>query len=652
MNTISGGTANATLSPFAPAGTRSTTLGNGKTVKTGAILSNLLTGSVYEKAIVLVGNNQNFTGDKNYGSSSNGFTVMSADFDLDDEPDYSLIWQLGNQTGRYSICPIRFDFLPVIEMGMAMKEDGSTQYYSLGCYRPLGHFEVTETSLIHFGQFEFGNSSRTTEAPLILNGGIYDQYTKGTMGSETADDKINYIIIGGNVRIPSFTPGAHPSDRASAVKPTRHCSLNVMGGNIDYLYLTGNYNEAITPNKDNPHCYIDGGNFKQVAAAGKEGIDGDVFFNINHSVIEEFYGGSTMDQSTGNNFKTVKGNINVTVDNSKITKYCGGPKFGNMNLDEDTPANNKTVTTNATGTTFGVYYGGGNGGTSYVQYDSRDNTVNDATVDYNWNATGTGGGGLNGYTPNTYRDGDGNHNYMADYEMEIVNSSAGTDAKKGIFRTYFYAAQFSATNTGPITNNLTNCKVLTSFYGGGNLGGVIGDVTSTLTDTEVMGSAFGAGYSASVPEVTIYNKDKTPPTLNVYTGIITPTPDPDPNSTSTTYTWTNKTSLGGQTLSTSKPAVLDVDGVNYFYTEESLENLGAVSGAVSLTIKGNSRIDNNVYGGGDASAVINTTTPTKASTTVNIMENAIINGDVFGGGNQGEVSGTAKVNVMYTEPTP
>ena len=277
VSSVSSSTASSTFSPFEPAGKRSATLGNGKTVKTGAILSNLQTGSVYEKAIVLVGNNQNFTGDKNYGTKNNGFTVMSADFDLDNEPDYSLIWQLGNKTSRYHICPIRFDFLPVIEMGMAMKEDGSTQYYSLGCYRPLGHFEVTETSLIHFGQFEFGDETRTLEAPLILNGGIYDQFTKGTLGSDAANDKINYIIIGGNVRIPSFTPGAHPSDRASAVKPTRHCSLNVMGGNIDYLYLTGNYNEAITPNKDNPHCYIDGGNFKQVAAAGKEGIDGDVF---------------------------------------------------------------------------------------------------------------------------------------------------------------------------------------------------------------------------------------------------------------------------------------------------------------------------------------------------------------------------------------
>ena len=637
-------TARSTLT-FAPAGTRSTTLGNGKTVKTGPISSNLQKGSVYEKAIVLVGNNQNFTGNANYGKTENGFTVMSADFDLDDEPDYSLIWQLGNQTSRYNICPIRFDFLPVIEMGMAMKEDGSTQYYSLGCYRPLGHFEVTETSLIHFGQFEFGNQNRTLEAPLILNGGIYDQFTKGTGVGHAANDDINYMIIGGNVYIPSFTPGAHVNDNANY--STRHCAVNVIGGRINNLYLTGNFNNNVTPNVDNPHCYIDGGNFKQVAAAGKEGINGDVFFKINHSVIEEFYGGSTMDQSTGNNFKTVKGNINVTVDNSKITKYCGGPKFGNMNLDEDTPANNKTVTTNATGTTFGVYYGGGNGGTSYVQYASTDVTETNAQNPYDWN--GGSKGNLNGYTPNTYRSGD--KNYMADYEMEIVNSSAGTDANKGIFRTYFYAAQFSATNTGPITNNLTDCKVLTSFYGGGNLGGVIGDVESTLTDTEVMGSAFGAGYSASVPEVTIYNKDKTAPTLNVYTGIITPTPDPDPNSTHETYTWcyknktTNVVIPSGVVIpagvGTGNPT-FEYDGKKYFYTEESLENLGTVKGKVTLKIEGTTTVKHSAYGGGEESGVDgNTEVKVTGGTIGTTGKGGAEYGNVYGGGKGKEKNVTA-----------
>lgn len=647
---------------FLPAGTRPTTLANGQSVVTGTIQGNIpSSGSVYENAIVLVGNHQYRAGGthirKSDSDNTSGCTIMSADFDLDEEPDYCLIWQLGSQTNRYHICPIRFDFLPVVEIGLAMKQNASMRYYSLGCYRPLGHFEVTETSLIHFGQFEYSNKDRTTNAPLILNGGIYDQYTKGTNNNafSTADDKIDYIIIGGNIRMPSFTPGAHVNGNSAF--PTRHCPVNAIGGNIDYLYLTGNFNEGVKPNTDNPHCYIDGGNFKQVAAAGKEGIDGNVFFKIDHSVIQEFYGGSTMDKADGNNFKIVKGNIDVTIDNSMVTKYCGGPKFGDMILDETTPANNKTITTNATGTTFGVYYGGGNGGTSYVQYDKTDVTVGDVTNgSYSWTTNSNGNGKLDGYTPGAYRSGNGNKNYMADYDMEIVNTSTGTDDKKAVFRTYFHAAQFSATNTGPITNNLTDCKVLTNFYGGGNLGGVKGNVQSTLSgSTHIDGSVYGAGYSASASEVTIYNKDKTYPTINIYTGIITPTPES--SGTSTTYTWTHETSLGGNTLSTSNPKALNVDGVegnNYFYTEKSLDNLGTISGNVELTLKGNTivegkvfkedgTVDNTktggVFGGGAHSAV-------SGNTTVNIEGNTQVLGNVFGGGDEGVVEGSTEVNIQ------
>ena len=643
FTTISGtqvGSAN--VSPFEPAGTRPTALGNGKTVQIGSISSKMPSnGTVYGNAIVLVGNHQYFTGGADIGNSSKGGTIMSADFDFDDEPDYCLEWQLGTRTNRQNICPIRFDFLPIAELGLAMKEDGSTQYYSLGCYHPLGHFEVTETALIHFGQFEF--SSVRGVSPIILNGGIFDQYTKGTSGGKNADqDQITYIILGGNVRMPSFTPGSHVN--VDYTYSTRHCAVSVLGGNIDYLYLTGNYNESVTPSQDNPHCYIDGGRFKQVAAAGKEGINGDVFFKINHSKIWEFYGGSTMDQAGDNNFKIVKGNIDVTIDNSIVDKYCGGPKFGDMIYDENNPENSKTITTRATGTTFGVYYGGGNGGTSYVQYANYDKEQN---VPFSLD--------ISGYTPGNYRNE--TTGYMADYNMEIVNTSAGTNQGRAVYRTYFFAAQFSATNTGSITNNLTNCTILTNFYGGGNLGGVKGNVTSTLDGTtHVYGSAFGAGFSATIPEVIIYDKNKIAPTIDVNTGIITP----QSGGTGTTYTWTHESNLGGQTLNTGNNKTVTVNGVNYLYTTKSLDNLGAVSGVVTLTIKGNTivegkvfnedgTVDNTktggVYGGGDASAVFNDTTPANAYTIVNLQGNAQVYGDVFGGGNKGLVSGSATVNI-------
>ncbi len=604
---------------FAPAGTRPTTTGGGQTVLTSKIstVANSVpsNGSVFDYAIVLVGNQQYRTlGEHVKGTNeTGGFTLMSVDLDFDEEPDYCLEWQLGINTTRQSICPIRFDFLPVVEIGLALKENGFTQYYSLGCYRTLGHFEVTESALIRFGQFEFGNDSRTLSAPLILNGGIYEQFTKGTVSSATAaDDDITYIIVGGNVVMPSFTPGAHVRN----TNQTRHCAVNAIGGHFDYFYLTGNYNENVTPNADNPHCYIDGGLFGQVAAAGKEGINGNVFFQINHAVIHEFYGGGTM---VGDN-KIVKGSIDVTIDNSRVTKYCGGPKFGDMIA-------NQTVTTLATGTWFGVYYGGGNGGTNYMQYDSYDNTV--ATPNsFNWGATGK----VNSYTPGGYRSTP--KNYMANYELEMVNVSSGTQSGNAVVRSYFYAAQFASTNTGAVTNTLTSCIVDSNFYGAGNLGGVNGDVTSTLTDTWVRGSAFGAGFSADIPEVTIQNKDRTPPSINIYTGLITPASE----GTSTTYTWTHSEG------STSSPISADN---KYFYTEDPLENLGTVTGNVTLTINGNSVIghyDNhtlnggNVFGGGQESAVT-------GNVTVNLQDNAEILGNVYGGGDKGLITGSTQVNI-------
>lgn len=655
---------------FSPAGTRSISLGNGQTIETGKIAtvagSFPNSGTVFDNALVLVGNHQYCTGGEDV-NPSRSFTIMSADFDFDNEPDYCLDWQLGQQIKRQSICPIRFDFLPVVEIGLCLKKDGSTQYYSLGCYRPLGHFEVTETALIRFGQFEFSNKSRPTNvyAPIILNGGIFEQYVKGhqSYAFQQADDRINYVIIGGNVYMPSFTPGAHVN--SSAAYPTRHCAVNAIGGKFDYLYLTGNYNEGVTPNADNPHCYIDGGWFGQIAAAGKEGIGnaaasdpkGNVTFKINHAVIHEFYGGSTLAD------KRVTGKIDVTVDSSMVTKYCGGPKFGDM-------YDGKTVYTRATGTIFKNYYGGGNGGTSYVQYKNTDGEklVNGFDWYMNVNSGNTNGASLNSgsYVAGRYRTA--SNTYEANYDMNIINVSTGTDAGYAVFRSYFYAAQFSATNTGTITNELTRCKVLENFYGGGFLGGIIGDVTSTLTDTEVLGSAFGAGYSASIPTVDIYElgnppTGKTPPTIDVYTGNITP----QSGGTKTTYTWCHKDPTTNEVfpegvvipgnVGTGNPGFTDDNGDNYFYTTVSLKDLGMVTGNVTFTIKGNSvvgTLDNNnqhvegtgnVYGGGDQSKV-------NGNISVILTDKAQVLGNVYGGGNKGEVNGDTSVSVEGETSNP
>ena len=609
-----------TGSHFAPAGKRGDNI-NGATVKTsirGALATIDAKKTVYDYALVLVGNVQESVGknDVKYSASDyRGCTIMSVDLDFDEEPDYCLEWQLGAEMARQVIAPIRFDFLPVVELGIAGKRHNSTNFYSLGCYRSQGHFEVTETSFIRFGQFEFELGTRD-EGPIILNGGIYDQYCRGRNGE--TNQHINYVILGGHVVMPSFTPGAHVN--STTPYQTRHCAVNALGGDYTSFYLTGGYNESVVPYEDNPHCYIDGGRFGTIAAAYKEGIWGDVTWRINHALISEFYGGGVMSQADGTTYKIVKGNINVVIDNSIVGKYCGGPKFGDM-------VSGKTVTTSATGTTFNQYFGAGNGGTNYVQYKSTDTTGSPVT---DWSST------INdNYHPNKYRDAA--QGYEADYDIEIINTSTGDQAGRVVNRSYYYSAQFATTNTGNVTSTLTDCTINTNFYGGGFLGGVTGSVTSTLNNCTVAGSVFGAGYSASAGTVSISNKDKVAPVVNTYTGMI----KPQTGGTSTTYYWTHDKG------STSSPitAATETDPKNYFYTEIPLTNLGAVSGNVTLTINGaTTTVGKSVYGGGEESSVGGNTEVTVTGGTIGTPNlGGAEYGNVYGGGKGKEDDVTAGI---------
>jgi hypothetical protein len=600
-------------SAFAPAGTRSFSSGafGGQSVNNGTIQSVLTSATaastVYDCAIVLVGNHQYKNLTTAIDDSKKPFTIMSVDLDFDNEPDYCLEWQVGQRSTRAMIAPVRFDFLPVVELGVAMKEDASTNLFALGKLTPYGHFEVTETSVIHFGQFEYENKNRTIEAPVILNNGVFDQICRGTDG--TNNQHITYFLLGGHVKMPSFTPGAHVT--AENNNKSRHCAVNVLGGEFTKFYLTGNYNNGVTPNEDDPHCYIDGGKLDMVASAAKEGINGSVYWKIAHAYIGEFYGGGISSD------KRVTGNIEIYIDRSKVRKFCGGPMFGDM-------YDGKTVTTTATGTTFGVYYGAGNGGTCYSQYSRTENQNSFS---------------LGSYTPTKYEENINGvtemNGYHANYELELVNTSAGTDASL-YYRTYLFAAQFATTNTGNVSNTLTDCVIETNFFGGGNLGGVTGSVTSELKGhTVVEGNVYGAGYSAKDLSVDVLPKTGyTAPKRDQNTAVISDPAYPNP----TPYVWTNETTIGSTSLSTSSPTASS-NNTNYLFTEVPLVNLGAVSQDVILTIGGTSEVHQNVFGGGEESGV-------DGNVFVTLKESANIDGNVFGGGNNGKVEGSTEVNIV------
>ena len=601
--------------------------------------------SVYDQAIVLIGNHQVKNGGTkaadnksigyNLDSKWHPFTIMSADLDFDNEPDNCLEFQFRENTDRPGIQPIRFDFLPIIELGLAVRHNNLA--YAIGVFVPQGHFEITETAFMRLTQFEWDcgqDPSKTRIAnnvPVILNGGEFDQLSvRYDNGNRTG-----YFLLGGNLWFHRFAPGTHPNSLSSNKAKARLCAVNAIGGDFPEFYLSGLYRADITPRTDqgNPHCYIDGGKLGSVYGAGYEKINGSVTFKVNHALITEFYGGGI------NGSNPVGGNIDVTIDNSIVTKYCGGPRVGDMT--------GKTITTHATGTTFGIFYGGGNGGNSYYRQLQRDGDLASSHIatwtneNYNWDV----------FTPlGVIDDGTDNKGYHAEYEFEVFNQSNGV-TDQITQRGFINWIQFGLTKTGDVSNTLTDCIINTNFYGGGNLGTVDGDVTSTLINTTVLGNAYGAGFSATIPTFQVHNKS-TVQFPSITAGVIT---DGSIGYDSRVFEWTND--LNGMTEDERKAdPTYQKDGKWYCYTWNSLENLGVVTGDVTLNIEGNTLVMGNVtennltvqsggvFGGGDASGV-------DGSTHVEIDASGQKNGyayntyNVFGGGNKADVGGSVTVNM-------
>ena len=615
------------------------------------------TKTVYDQAIVLVGNYQKKDFHNNTGITLNGslydtnakpFTMMSADFDFDNEPDFC--FQAGmSGGGRLNFQPIRFDFLMVPDITMAIRIDD--KYYGMRIICPQGHFEVTETAFMYTTQFEYDrrtddNKYDKHEAPVILNGGEFMQIVSTnnfTLAEENKTatervDRTSYFLLGGKLYMKAFTPGCHTTNRMA----TRHCVVNAIGGEFPEFYLSGMFRSDFYNMTDNPHAYLDGGKFGIVAGAGMESVGdkektpgGNVTFKIYHSLIDEFYGGGI------NANRPVTGTISTTCDNSIIHKYCGGPKLGDM-------SNDKSITNTITGTTFDQYYGGGNGGTNMIRVNKWDKIESPPSSGTSW-ATQWSSRGFSSFIPLNYA---ANQGYHAEFEFELLPQPNG--AGTYVYRSYHYYAEFSKTTVAPVTNTITDCTFSGNFYGGGNLGAIESPsgssnpaVSSTLKgNTVVHGSVFGAGFSASTPSFKVHDKTTVKYAYADFAGFIH---DGWLNYKPIEYAWIHDipTEWGISPAPTTTNANRYFEypvgsGKWYCYTDANMTGLGTVTGNVTLTIEGSTKVEGSVFGGGAQSAV-------DGNTTVNIMGNATVENEVFGGGDQGEVSGTSKVNVMYTE---
>ena len=577
-----------------------------------AVGSNKTTGTTHEQAVVLVGN---YHQDEGTLKTANGYTIMSIDADNNQEPDYAIYSNY--TTDRPAIPPTRFDFVAMIPVGMSAHVKDTKFYPNIPIFKPRGWFELTETSLLRADQFELDSDNFNTSASdtknyrCIINGGYFTQMVRS---NQTSCIKVSYFQIGGKAYVKEFYPGNHSKKSAA----NKLVPINVTGGEIEQCFMTG-YGLGKAYGTD-IYFWCAGGKIGKFLGAYMEPVyqtNSNTLGNVNltakidHAIIGRFFGGGTSPSAC------VTGNINVTIDNSRVDFYCGGPEFGNM-------TNGKTVRTEATNTYFKEYYGAGFGGTGITYTNDKDtgeDLKNKNTFSYN-----------TGYFDECYvatnKTDIGRLRYKSNYgigscyKFEFVMHSRGYQAVSRFFTGY---ARFSLASTGNVTNILNGCEIEKDFYGAGCQGKVNGTVTSTLKGCTVHGSAFGGGFKAESNQVDVYPANS--PSLSTYNsetclftdfGTIAPE----------TYEWVQGTLAKNNTVEGNKL---------YTGTDVTLTDLGNVTGAISLTIDGGS-VTESVYGGGNESKSLD-------NTTVVIQNGAQITGNVYGGGNLANVEGNTSVNI-------
>ena len=568
-----------------------------------------------DQAIVLVGNyhyNQAINADglpaaaQTTSYSAKAVTIMSIDADNNQVPDYAFPQFHNIGSGRTNVPPLRFDF--VCSPGIGISSYTRAGYLAdVDILHAKGWFEVTETSMIHMTEFEIRPQNFTVNSPFILNGGIYDQFKQSSTNeyeNSGNNDKLLYIRIGGKAYVKEFWPG---HKQAAANMTINGKPINVSGGQIDQCYMNSDIHDKVINGDVNFYC--NGGYIKEFLGAYQGRITGNMTTKVDHALIDAFYGGGS-DNAYGTT-PQIAGNIDNTINNSYVKFYCAGPKFGTM-------AEGKTVTTHATGTTFGEYYGAGYGGTALTKNLENGESPyygdSDFTFDRNWS-----------FYSNSRLNYNARFGMAVGYDF-LFNMYAGGN-HRGNCSIYVLYATLSLASTHNVSSTLINCTLEHDFYGGGCQGMVDGTITNSLTGCTVAGSVFGGGYKASATPIDVY--PATQPTYAVFKaaeGLFTEFGTTEPE----VYTWVQGTrnDVSDQTAKTISTTV-------------DMAQMGKVTGEITTTVDGGT-VSENVFGGGNES-------PSAASTKVEVKGTTTVGHDVYGGGNAAPVGASTDVLIDGTD---
>ena len=283
-------------------------------------------------------------------------------------------------------------------------------------------------------------------------------------------------------------------------------------------------------------------------------------------------------------------------------------------------ASGKSVTTTATNTYFGEYYGAGIGGTALDRVNKNDDPISDDVVSFRTT-----------YTKGQYVN---NLGVLIDYDFEFMPWS---NSAQHVGRLYFRHAKLSTAKTHTVSSTLTGCTVNNNYYGGGFVGSVEGTATSVLDSCTINGSVFAGGNSGTAPKARVYDMVSSSDLPTYISGVYINT-NKNLKATSEEYTWTNDQSIRSGNKYINEDSHL-------IYSATSLSDLGRCA-STNLTIKGTTLVHGSVYGGGNEAVTGAVASTSSTNTTQVLVEgNSHVERDVFGGGKQGMVYGSSTVVV-------
>ena len=500
-----------------------------------------------------------------------------------------------------------------------------------------GNVEVTIGDATHspnIGRDVYGGSalgSVNTDASnhtyvTVNNGAITGAVYGGGLGSLA--DNI-YSRVNGTVKMDfiSGTAGNIFGCNNLYGAPQSTVQVNMQGGTVHNVYGGGN-TAAYT---GTPDVNITGGMVSEAVYGGGYGADalitGSTDVNISGATtsVRDVYGGGWGGSVTGN--------TQVTIPEGQIGGNVFGGGYGaSTNVGGNVSVTVGTASAGGPTITGDVYGGSALGSVNTNTGNHTKVTVNDVT-----SAGNIYGGGL----------GDSEN-------AALENGTVEVEFKKGTTENIFGCNNVNGAPQSTATVNMTGGTVNHSVYGGSNQAAYSGNPAVNITGGEVKEDVFGAGLGeiATVSGDTEVNVSGTSTTIgaNIYGG-------------------GKAGAVNGNTVVNATNLILEGEifggGLG---TTARVGNTGSNDGSTSVNISGTSTLlKKNIYGGGSAGPVYGHTSVTMPEGEVKqnvfgggLGETAVVTGNtgvsitgvqtkvdnnVYGGGSAGSVNGEASVSV-------